>query len=583
MATEPGAGTGWGGDGGEAEQNADRNRDISTGRVQDGGLSMPPPNMALAGSFLGLPPQAPMHSQGQARPRAAAPPPAPVDPAAEGRRLAGFGMRALGRGEFDAAVDFLQRAAALQPLEADYHMQLAVAAEKAGRDDLVERHALEALRLSPNRVPAHCALAAWHYRHGRLEPATASIEAAAALAPGDRSIAVSRASILLAAGKAREAWDAMQPFADAEVPDRWIAGLSARAAPAVKQELRALEMVERALRAPGLSPQADGKPMLHFAASTLLDKLGRFDDAFEQARLGNDTLRTAVRRHDPEGHSEWVTNKVRYFTRRRLKSLPRATHDNRRPVFIVGMPRSGTSLVEQILSCHPQVHGAGELNALRLIAKGSSESDWSEGAAYPEALDGLSLSGANRLAEQYLASACAGSGDATYVTDKQPLNFLLLDLVELLFPHGHVIHCVRNSIDTCLSCFMTNFEQSNPFKFDLGHLGAYYRDYRRLMEHWKKVLTVPMLEVRYEDVVLDTEGQARRMLEFLNLPWDERCLDYHESGRRVRTASLDQVRRPIYTSSINRWKNYEIRLGPLVAALGRSRPTESKPEPAAVP
>jgi len=103
------------------------------------------------------------------------------------------------------------------------------------------------------------------------------------------------------------------------------------------------------------------------------------------------------------------------------------------------------------------------------------------------------------------------------------------------------------------------------------------------MEHWKKVLTVPMLEVRYEDVVLDTEGQARRMLEFLNLPWDEQCLNYHESGRRVRTASLDQVRRPIYTSSINRWKNYESHLGPLVAALGRSRPTESKPEPAAVP
>ena len=418
---------------------------------------------------------------------------------------------------------------------------------------MIERHALEALRLNPNRVPAHCALAAWHYRHGRLEPATASIEAAAALAPGDRSIAVSRASILLASGKVREAWEAMQPFADAEVPDRWIAGLSARAASAVKQEQRALEMVEQALRAPGLSSQADGKPMLHFAASTLLDKLGRYDEAFEQARLGNDTIRTAVRRHDPEGHSEWVTNKVRYFTRRRLKSLPRATHDNRRPVFIVGMPRSGTSLVEQILSCHPQVHGAGELNALRLIAKGSSEADWSEGAAYPEALDGLSLSGANRLAEQYLAAACAGSGDATYVTDKQPLNFLLLDLVELLFPHCHVIHCVRNPIDTCLSCFMTNFEQSNPFKFDLAHLGAYYRDYRRLMEHWKKVLTVPMLEVRYEDVVLDTEGQARRMLEFLNLPWDEQCLELprerpprpHRQPRPGAAADLHLVDQPL--------------------------------------
>ena len=150
-----------------------------------------------------------------------------------------------------------------------------------------------------------------------------------------------------------------------------------------------------------------------------------------------------------------------------------------------------------------------------------------------------------------------------------------------------MIHCVRNAIDTCLSCYLTNFEQSNEFKFDLAHLGAYYRDYRRLMEHWKKVLTVPMLEVRYEDVVLDTEGQARRMMEFLDLPWDERCLNYHESDRRVRTASLDQVRRPIYTSSINRWKHYEKHLGALVAALGRGTGpgtgTGSRPQPASVP
>jgi Flp pilus assembly protein TadD len=501
---------------------------------------------------------------------------APADVPGDAPRVADAGKVALAKGDFDAAVSLLRRAVALRPAEPEYHLQLAIAADKGGQDDLVEPHALESIRLAPTVAAPHYVLAAWHYRHGRLGPAASSIEAAAALAPDDRLVAVSRGSILLAAGKPREAWEAMRAFAEAEVPDRWIASLCARAAGAVGQEEQALAVVGRALRASGLSDRPDGRPMLHFAMSALLDKLGRYDEAFGHARTANDAVRAAVRPHDAEAHSEWVTNKIRYFTRRRLKSLPRATHDNRRPVFIVGMPRSGTSLVEQILACHPQVHGAGELNALRQIARGSSGSDWSEGATYPEALDGLSITRANRLAQQYLSAAgagidsAAGGPEITGVTDKQPLNFLLLDLVELLFPHCRIIHCVRNAIDTCLSCYLTNFEQCNEFKFDLAHLGGYYRDYRRLMEHWKKVLTVPVLEVRYEDVVLDAEGQTNRMLEFLNLPWDERCMRPHESDRRVRTASLDQVRRPIYTSSINRWKHYEKHLGELIAALGRS-------------
>jgi hypothetical protein len=303
--------------------------------------------------------------------------------------------------------------------------------------------------------------------------------------------------------------------------------------------------------------------------------MGRFDQAFEQARTGNERVRSVSRVHEPAAHAQWVTRKIAYFSRKRIKSLPRATLETRRPVFIVGMPRSGTTLIEQILASHPAVHGAGELQTLRLIAKGSAGSDWSEGEPYPECLDGLSLARANRLAAHYLReveslAADANRADATYITDKQPLNFLILDLVEILFPGCHVIHCIRNPLDTCLSNFITNFEGGNEFKFDLAHLGQYHRDYRRLMDHWKKVLNVPMLDVRYEDLVLDTEGQVRRLLEFLGLPWDERCMKYYENARQVRTASEDQVRRPIYTSAIGRWKHYERHLGELIAALGRS-------------
>ncbi|HEY7115496.1 MAG TPA: sulfotransferase, partial [Tepidisphaeraceae bacterium] len=159
---------------------------------------------------------------------------------------------------------------------------------------------------------------------------------------------------------------------------------------------------------------------------------------------------------------------------------------------------------------------------------------------------------------------------ARYVTDKMPANFLFLELVQLLLPGCRVIHCVRAALDTCVSCYLTNFASGNEYKLNLTQLATFYRDYRRLMEHWKRVLDVPMLEVRYEDVIIDTHSQARRMLEFLDLPWDERCLNYYENKRRVKTASEDQVRRPIYTTSIGRWKHYEPYVGELLTALGRT-------------
>jgi tetratricopeptide (TPR) repeat protein len=492
------------------------------------------------------------------------------DPVVQARAEAARGEELIGQGQYAAALERFRAAVTLAPGEAAYHRGLATAAEKLDRHDLAERHLLEAVRLDPKHAGSHARLARRHRRAGALDRALAHGRIAAELEADDAGFAASLGLTYLESGQPQQAWEAIERLITAGRVDHALAHCYARVAPSIGHEERALAIVERALTAPGLSPSADGKPLLHFSASALLDRLGRYDDAFAHARAGNELVRTVARQHNPPEHSAWVTDKIRYFSRKRLKSLPRASHESARPVFIVGMPRSGTTLVEQILATHPMVHGAGELNALRLIAKGSSMSGWSEGAAYPQCLDGLSLAQANRLAGEYLSAIDALNRDAAFVTDKQPLNYLLLDLVELLFPGCHVIHCVRNALDTCLSNYMTNFEQSNEFKFDLRHLGTYYRDYRRLMEHWKKTLTVPMLEVRYEDVILDTEGQVRRMLEFLGLPWDDRCVRYYEHPRRAGTASEDQVKRPIYTSSINRWKHYEKHLAPLIAALGGS-------------
>jgi hypothetical protein len=239
------------------------------------------------------------------------------------------------------------------------------------------------------------------------------------------------------------------------------------------------------------------------------------------------------------------------------------------PVFIVGMPRSGTSLVEQILSCHPQVHAAGELREISRLAKdlGLNFEDTDPDVS-DSMLDGDRFTAAS---EGHLQSLRARAGDATRVTDKMPYNMVNLGLISLLFAGARVIHCRRDPLDSCVSCYFVNFERGNFHTFDLRHMGLYYRRYERLMTHWRNVLDLAMLDVSYEAHVEDPEGTCREILAFLDLDWDPACLRFHASKRYVKTASRDQVNKPIYRSSVGRWRNYEKHLGPLKEALGLER------------
>jgi tetratricopeptide (TPR) repeat protein len=498
----------------------------------------------------------------------AAEPSAGTAPAPDAARRFGNEAEALvSRGDLAGAIQRYQQAIAMAD-RPEYRLRLAWAAEKAGRGELIEPNLLAAVRINPDFAAAHHGLAVYYQRQGPLEAALDHSERAVSLVPSNSEFAVQRGRVLHAAGRPQAAWEAVEPLIAAGHADQWLLDLYARLAPSLGREWEALTVLERAMRAIDLPHTPAGRPLLHFGAAMLNDRLGRYDEAFEQARLGNLALRSSARRWDPSAHAQWVDRKVDYFTPARLGKLPRATHGDRRPVFIVGMPRSGTSLVEQILASHPAVAAAGELSDLGRVTQGSRSAEWARGASFPECLEHLSIRLANDMAGSYLSIIHRVGPSAAYVTDKMPINFLLLDWVELLLPEARVIHCSRNPLDTCLSCHMTHFAGGNEFKHDLAELGAFYRDYRRLMHHWSRVLPLAMLEVRYEDLVLDTETQVRRMLDFLALPWDERCLRYYENPRRVGTASEDQVRRRVYTSSIGRWKHYEAHLGELIAALG---------------
>jgi hypothetical protein len=230
-----------------------------------------------------------------------------------------------------------------------------------------------------------------------------------------------------------------------------------------------------------------------------------------------------------------------------------------RPVFIVGMPRSGTTLVEQVLASHPGVHGGGEMRHLDIVLM-----EHFGGPADPARIAALDRATLDRLAHDYWARASLGVPPGLRITDKMPSNFRHAGLIHRLFPDAVIVHCRRDPRDTCLSIYATHFAAGQDFAYDLRELGAYYRGYRDLMAHWRKVLpATTLVEVDYEAMVGDLEGQARRLVAACGLAWDPACLDFHRTARSVRTASVNQVRRPLYGTSVERWRPYASHLGPL--------------------
>jgi tetratricopeptide (TPR) repeat protein len=242
---------------------------------------------------------------------------------------------------------------------------------------------------------------------------------------------------------------------------------------------------------------------------------------------------------------------------------------DRTPIFIIGMPRSGTSLVEQILASHPAVFGAGELDDLSRVYRSLGES--AAGAQtdnFPEDLVELDPDRFEDLGSEYIRRIRRLSADASFITDKLPHNFMRVGFIRAILPRARIIHCTREPMDTCLSLFKTDFHRGQFYSYDMAELGEYYRLYRELMDFWRTVLPDFGLDLKYEQLVNDPQGQTRALLEYCDLPWDDACLDFHRSRRKIRTASSAQVVRPIYRDSVDLWKRYEKYLQPLAAALG---------------
>jgi len=479
----------------------------------------------------------------------------------------GLGDVMRSRGRNDNALVHYERALSLMPGSAEILNNVGNALAALGRHDEAVTRYEQALVLTPDFAMLHhnlaCSLEALNETRGAL----ASYERALALNPELVNAHIGIGNVLRELGRFDEAHRAFETVIGID-PKRVAAyhglGVSKRLA-AGDPNLAALEAFARE---PSSLLEEDSI-FLHFALAKAYDDLGQHERSFAHLLEGNGMKRRQLA-YD-EANSLGFMDRCRdFFTPELLCEKAGHGAPSRLPIFIVGMMRSGSTLVEQILASHPQVFGGGERPHFEksLIAT-LQRVGIRYTPTYLEAVRALDDTWIDTLAARYLRALTAVAPTATHITDKLLGNFINVGLIHLALPNARIIHTSRDPLDTCLSCFSNLFNAPIPYVYDLGELGRYYRTYERLMAHWHKILPEGvMIDVRYEDVVDDLEGQARRIVAHCGLEWDNACLDFHRTERPVRTASVAQVRQPIYASSVGRAQPLLAMLRPLIEALG---------------
>jgi tetratricopeptide (TPR) repeat protein len=421
-------------------------------------------------------------------------------------------------GRINDAVVRYQQALLRRPNYADAHNNLAVALVSLGKVDDALTHFERAIELKPTSAESHNNLGSWLAAQGRIDAAVTHFGRAIALRPDYAEAHFNRAEI-----RTFRAGDA---------------------------ELAELE---------ALAAKSDS-PFVHFALGKALEECGDFARAFEHLNIGNAAKRRQIS-YDEKSAAQLFERTRAVFHRGLFEQS--VGEPSQVPVFVLGMPRSGSTLIEQILASHPQVHGAGELTALEQAVNSVLGS-----VQYPECVARLDAATLRRVGQEYIARLPRLEDGKTLVVDKLPGNFLNIGLIRLVLPGARIIHTLRDPMDTCVSCYSKLFTVSQHFCYELGELGRHYRRYRELMDYWRAVLPAgTILDVSYEDVVEDLEGQARRMIAYCDLPWDERCIEFHKTRRPVATASAVQARKPLYRSSLQRWRRYESQLDPLINVI----------------
>lgn len=429
-------------------------------------------------------------------------------------------------GDLTRAASHAREAIALSPDYADAHNNLGYALQALGDFKGAEASYAQALAHDPHYAAAYNNLGNLHKDLGNLPAAEAAYRQALAIQPD-----FARAHFNLADVKTFRERDA---------------------------DVAALET--QLASAGGTSPQ---RHYLHFAMAKALEDIGAYDEAFAHLQAGG-ALKRASLPYDEPKLMAYLHDMARLYDPQLLARFAGDGDPSAVPIFIVGMPRAGTTLVEQILASHGEVLGGGE----RLDFDAAMASVLPPGSA-AERIGGLDPARLQALGAAYLARLPALAPGQTRITDKLPANFMHVGLIHLALPGAKIVHVLRDPADTCMSCYSKLFDVGQEFTYDLSELGRYYVAYRRLMDHWRTVMPGAIYEISYEALVADMAEETRRILDYCGLEWDPACLAFHENARPVQTASATQVRKPLYGSSVGRWKRYERHLAPLLTELAK--------------
>jgi tetratricopeptide (TPR) repeat protein len=488
----------------------------------------------------------------------------PANAAAHGN----LGVALAAKGRIADALIHHERALILKPGQPCVHYNLGIALGAQGRAGEAALHYQRALILKPDYADAHNNLGNWFASQGKPDDAITHYQRAAAINPDHAEAQNNLGNVFLEQGKFESA---MAHY------DRAIAIKPANTrAHYHRAEIKTfhpgdadLELLEALAGRHDLP--ANRAPFIHFALAKALEDCGDYRRAFEHLRKGNDLKRAQIQ-FDEKAVAKAFRRTATVFGRSLLDLRQGEGDPSTAPIFVLGMPRSGSTLIEQILAGHSQIHGAGELTDFEAAAR-AIISESSQPLPYPDcvpALDGATL---RRIGQTYLARLPVVQPGKVRIIDKLPGNFLNIGLIRLTLPNARIIHTVRNPLDTCLSCYSKLFTAGQYFSYEMRELARYYRRYRDMMTHWRSVISEGvMLDVAYEDVVEDLEGQARRLIDYCGLAWDDRCLSFHKTSRPVKTASSVQVRKPLFRSSLQRWRRYEAYIAPLQEVFGTAYP-----------
>ena len=443
-------------------------------------------------------------------------------------------------------------------VEANYLM--AQTASRLGATRKAVEHIRRALKLGSGHYVVQFAMAEVCMKDSLAAEALIHIDVALKLQPESEPAKTLKASILQQLGQMDEASDLSKEIAQANPHNDDAIGIYATSKKfdGTEPEIALLEQAYQN------KPQPKRLRQFGYAMGKIFNDAKQYDKAFAYFKAAADS-------YDIGNIQALMTQKTQLmrsaFSKELILEKSVVGHQSAKPVFIVGMPRSGTTLTEQILASHPGVYGVGELNAIAGINSMISPNDRA-GDFYLQKLSQITKKTQNSFAESYLNSLYSFDKSSKKYADKMPSNFFYIGLINILFPNAKIIHCTRDVIDNCVSCYTSPLSETHLYSKNMAALGHYYAEYHSLMQYWKSVSQIPIFDMPYERTVADLEGQARALIAHVGLPWDDACLRFNEADTQVSTMSKWQVRQPIYTTSVTRWKAYEKHIGPLIDALG---------------